>query len=72
MTLSYILTLLLDVMVCFIVLSNHFLAYSILPLQPCYLNNWELHVHFKVHGQPGALFGDGLAVWYAKERLELG
>lgn len=34
--------------------------------------NWEMHVHFKVHGQAGALYGDGLALWYAKERLELG
>jgi mannose-binding lectin 2 len=39
---------------------------------PCKLRDWELHVHFKVHGSARDLFGDGLAIWYTKHRLELG
>lgn len=39
---------------------------------PCQLRDWELHVHFKVHGNGRDLFGDGLAIWYTKERLTLG
>jgi len=39
---------------------------------PCFLRNWELHVNFKVYGKGTELFGDGFAIWYTKERLELG
>ncbi|XP_066589050.1 vesicular integral-membrane protein VIP36 [Prorops nasuta] len=39
---------------------------------PCHVRNWELQVHFKVHGKGRDLFGDGLAIWYAKERMEGG
>ncbi|KAL4231269.1 Vesicular integral-membrane protein VIP36 [Mactra antiquata] len=39
---------------------------------PCNVRNWELHVHFKVHGQGKSLFGDGFAIWYARDRLQLG
>lgn len=39
---------------------------------PCNVKNWELHVHFKVHGQGKTLFGDGFAVWYTKDRNQLG
>lgn len=39
---------------------------------PCTLRDWELHVHFKVHGAASDLFGDGLAIWYAKNRIENG
>lgn len=39
---------------------------------PCYVRNWELQVHFKVHGKGKDLFGDGFAIWYAKERLKTG
>lgn len=40
---------------------------------PCYLMDWELHVHFKVHGAGKKnLHGDGLAVWYTKDRLNQG
>jgi mannose-binding lectin 2 len=39
---------------------------------PCQLKDWELHVHFKVHGKGNDLFGDGFAIWYTKDRLELG
>jgi len=36
------------------------------------LRHWELHVHFKVHGSGKDLFGDGFAIWYTRDRLELG
>lgn len=39
--------------------------------QPCNSKNWEVHVSFKVHGK-GNLFGDGFAVWYAKDRMASG
>ncbi|XP_060587633.1 vesicular integral-membrane protein VIP36-like isoform X2 [Ruditapes philippinarum] len=39
---------------------------------PCRVRNWELHVHFKVHGQGKNLFGDGFAIWYARDRNQLG
>ncbi|XP_056601414.1 lectin, mannose-binding 2-like a [Triplophysa dalaica] len=40
---------------------------------PCHLNDWELQVHFKIHGQGKKnLNGDGLAVWYTKERMQNG
>ncbi|CAH1782750.1 unnamed protein product [Owenia fusiformis] len=38
----------------------------------CWIHNWELHVHFKVHGGGTSLFGDGFAIWYTKERSQLG
>lgn len=42
-------------------------------LQPCYLKDWEMHVQFKIHGSGKKnLHGDGLAVWYTKERLHPG
>ncbi|KAL4609450.1 VIP36-like protein isoform X2 [Arapaima gigas] len=40
---------------------------------PCHLRDWELQVHFKIHGQGKKnLNGDGLAVWYTKERMQTG
>ncbi|KAK3509267.1 hypothetical protein QTP70_028603, partial [Hemibagrus guttatus] len=40
---------------------------------PCHLKDWELQVHFKIHGQGKKnLNGDGLAVWYTKERVQNG
>ncbi|KAK9973971.1 hypothetical protein ABG768_022084 [Culter alburnus] len=40
---------------------------------PCHLRDWELQVHFKIHGQGKKnLNGDGLAVWYTKERMQKG
>jgi len=41
-------------------------------LKPCTLRDWELHVHFRVHGSASELYGDGLAIWYTKHHLELG
>lgn len=40
------------------------------PPQPCFLKDWEMHVHFKVHGAGKKnLHGDGIALWYARDRL---
>ncbi|KAJ8379833.1 hypothetical protein SKAU_G00006110 [Synaphobranchus kaupii] len=40
---------------------------------PCYLQNWELRIHFKIHGHGKKnLNGDGLAVWFTKERMQIG
>ncbi|XP_028315494.1 vesicular integral-membrane protein VIP36-like [Gouania willdenowi] len=37
---------------------------------PCYLKDWEMHVHFKVHGSGKKnLHGDGFALWYIKDGL---
>ncbi|CAL1547677.1 unnamed protein product [Lymnaea stagnalis] len=38
----------------------------------CSSQNWELHIQFKVHGSGKALFGDGFAVWYTRERMQPG
>jgi hypothetical protein len=47
---------------------NHSEIYVIF-LQPCSVRNWELQVHFKVHGKGKDLYGDGFAIWYAKDRM---
>ncbi|XP_026322988.1 vesicular integral-membrane protein VIP36 isoform X2 [Hyposmocoma kahamanoa] len=39
---------------------------------PCYTRNWELQVQFKVHGKGKELFGDGLALWYVRDRMQGG
>uniref|UniRef100_A0A7N8XFE3 Lectin, mannose-binding 2-like a n=1 Tax=Mastacembelus armatus TaxID=205130 RepID=A0A7N8XFE3_9TELE len=40
---------------------------------PCHLEDWEMQVHFKIHGQGKKnLNGDGLAIWYTKERMQKG
>ncbi|XP_034255297.1 vesicular integral-membrane protein VIP36 [Thrips palmi] len=36
---------------------------------PCNVRNWELQVHLKIHGKGKDLFGDGMAIWYAKDRM---
>nr|CAG4645582.1 EOG090X07L3 [Lynceus sp. MCZ IZ 141354] len=33
---------------------------------------WELQVQFRVTGKGKELFGDGLAIWYTKDRMEAG
>jgi Legume-like lectin family len=56
-------------------LYKHCIYFSLLLLsvvKPCELRDWELHVHFKVHGSGRDLYGDGFAIWYTKERLMLG
>lgn len=41
--------------------------------QPCYLRDWEMQVHFKIHGQGKKnLNGDGFALWYTKDRMQTG
>lgn len=40
--------------------------------QPCHIKDWEMLLHFKVHGQGDTLFGDGFALWYTKERMQDG
>ncbi|KAG1664562.1 VIP36-like protein [Nymphon striatum] len=39
---------------------------------PCTIRNWEVQIHFKVHGKAKELFGDGFAFWYTKDRMQLG
>ncbi|XP_022172494.1 VIP36-like protein [Myzus persicae] len=40
---------------------------------PCYINNWELQVQFKIHGKgKDSLHGDGMAIWYTRERMKHG
>ncbi|KAM4577662.1 lectin, mannose-binding 2-like b [Odontesthes bonariensis] len=40
---------------------------------PLFLRDWELKVHFKIHGQGKKnLNGDGLAFWLTKERMQNG
>lgn len=34
--------------------------------------NWEVTVQFKVHGKSKELFGDGMVIWYTKERMTSG
>ncbi|PNF16039.1 Vesicular integral-membrane protein VIP36 [Cryptotermes secundus] len=36
------------------------------------VRNWELQVHFKVHGKGKELYGDGFVIWYAKDRMVAG
>jgi mannose-binding lectin 2 len=41
--------------------------------EPCRVRHWELQVQFKIHGKgKDPLFGDGLAIWYTKDRMQLG
>jgi mannose-binding lectin 2 len=39
---------------------------------PCWTRNWELIVDFKVSGRGKDLFGDGFAIWYARDRMIAG
>lgn len=34
--------------------------------------NWEITVNFKVSGKGKDLYGDGMAIWYARDRLAQG
>lgn len=40
--------------------------------QPLRVHNWEVLIHFNVHGHGKDLFGDGFAFWYTKEKGKLG
>lgn len=39
---------------------------------PCTSRSWELQVQFKVHGKGKDLFGDGMAIWFTKDRMTPG
>ncbi|XP_077571709.1 VIP36-like protein isoform X1 [Stigmatopora nigra] len=40
---------------------------------PLVLSQWELKVHFKIHGQARSyMSGDGLAIWLTKDRMQDG
>ncbi|CAH3117254.1 unnamed protein product [Porites lobata] len=39
---------------------------------PCHVKDWEVVLHFKVHGTGDALYGDGFAFWYSRERMQDG
>nr|POE59334.1 l-type lectin-like domain-containing protein [Quercus suber] len=43
--------------------------YSRVPLTA---TNWEIEVEFKISGNGGGLFGDGMALWVTKSRAEMG
>lgn len=43
-----------------------------LSLQPCMTQNWEININFKVSGKGKDLYGDGFAIWYARDRLVTG
>ncbi|XP_063614606.1 vesicular integral-membrane protein VIP36-like [Penaeus indicus] len=36
---------------------------------PCFVQNWEMQIQFKVHGRGKDLFGDGFAFWYVKDPM---
>ncbi|XP_077296985.1 vesicular integral-membrane protein VIP36 [Arctopsyche grandis] len=38
----------------------------------CSSRNWELQIEFKIHGKGKDLFGDGLAIWYVRDRMITG
>ena len=40
--------------------------------QPIAARDWEIHLHFAVHGSGDTLFGDGFAFFYAKDIMEMG
>lgn len=39
---------------------------------PCRVVSWEMHTHMRIHGSGRSVFGDGMAVWYARDRMTLG
>ncbi|XP_046857653.1 vesicular integral-membrane protein VIP36-like [Xenia sp. Carnegie-2017] len=39
---------------------------------PVTARDWEIHIHFSVHGSGDSLYGDGFAFHYAKEKMEFG
>ena len=53
----------------FLCVADHKVCFS---CQPCHIKDWEMLLHFKVHGQGDTLFGDGFALWYTKDRMQEG
>jgi mannose-binding-like lectin 2 len=38
---------------------------------PCFLKDWELQVHFKIHEQEKKnVHEDGLVIWYTRDRMQ--
>ena len=51
---------------------NALVTFMCLSCQPCHVKDWEMLLHFKVHGVGDMLFGDGFSFWYTKERMQEG
>lgn len=49
--------------------DKNFIIFGLKKFQPCMSQNWEMLISFKVHGKGKELFGDGLAFWYARDRM---
>ncbi|XP_028414980.1 VIP36-like protein [Dendronephthya gigantea] len=39
---------------------------------PVTARDWEIHLHFSIHGSGDTLYGDGFAFFYAKDKMEMG
>ncbi|CAB4026102.1 vesicular integral-membrane VIP36 [Paramuricea clavata] len=39
---------------------------------PVASRDWEIHLHFSIHGSGDTLFGDGFALFYARDKMEMG
>jgi mannose-binding lectin 2 len=39
---------------------------------PVQSRDWEMVVSFKIHGDSGKLYGDGLGIWYARDQARVG
>lgn len=53
--------------------KNNLLFFIVVAFQPLLLQDWELRVQFKVHGQGKKnLNGDGLAIWLTRDRMKNG
>lgn len=53
-------------------LDEQSMSGSVWNQQNCWIRNWEVTVDFKVSGKGKDLFGDGFAIWYARERMIMG
>lgn len=51
---------------------NNYVSAFFPPYQPVQIHNWEMILHFGVHGSGKNLFGDGFALWYTKDRNNMG
>lgn len=40
--------------------------------KPVEARDWEIHLHFAVHGSGDTLYGDGFAFFYTKDIMEFG
>lgn len=51
---------------------NNYISVFFPPYQPVQIHNWEMLLQFSVHGSGKNLFGDGFALWYTKDRNNMG